>query len=195
MKTTLIIIISIFLIFIIAQILIHRSSTKIEMYPYKVVKNIGDIEIRNYEASLFTTVPLSSNNYKEASSSGFSKLGGYIFGNNEKNEKIAMTSPVSMTLGTNATMQFMVPKNLKKEDLPKPNQAAITFKEEPSKTMAVITFGGWANDKKIEKYKQRLIQILKEENKTFTNNFYLFGYNPPYDVFFRKNEVAVMLKK
>lgn len=173
----------------------HRSSTNIEMYPYTIDKTLGGIEIRTYEARLFTSVPITANTYKEASSSGFSKLGASIFGANESNQKIAMTSPVSMSLGANPTMQFMVPKSLKKEALPKPNQSTIRFKEEPSKKMAVITFGGWANDEKIEKYKKQLIEFLVEKDIPYSSNFYLFGYNPPYDVFFRKNEVAVELAK
>ena len=88
----------------------------------------------------------------------------------------------------------MVPKDLKKEMLPQPNQSQIEFKEEPAKTMAAITFGGWANDEKIEKYKQKLKSALDAEGISYTNKFYFFGYNPPYEVFNRKNEVAVELK-
>ena len=61
-----------------------------------------------------------------------------------------MTSPVTMTLEDSMTMMFMVPKELKKEMLPKPNQSLIEFKEEPAKTVAAINFNGWANDKKMK---------------------------------------------
>lgn len=195
MKTVIIVVISLFLIFVIAQIFIHRSSTNIEMYPYVLIETVGDIEIRKYEARLFTSVPIVDKSYKEASSRGFSKLGAYIFGANESNEKIAMTSPVSMKLGDDSSMQFMVPKALKKDELPVPIQSDITFIVEPSKTMAIRSFGGWANDKKIEDNKQQLIKALKEKEISFSNKFYLFGYNPPYDLFFRRNEVAVELVK
>ena len=57
-----------------------------------------------------------------------------------------------MTLEDSMTMMFMVPKDLKKEMLPKPNQSKIEFKQEPAKTVAAISFSGWANDKKIEKF-------------------------------------------
>ena len=60
--------------------------------------------------------------------------------------------------------------------------------------MAAITFGGWANDEKLEKYKQKLKSALEAEGIAYTNKFYFFGYNPPYEVFNRKNEVAVELK-
>ena len=60
MKTLYIVIGSIVVFFIIAQFFIHRSSTKIEFYPYTVAKLVGEIEIRDYQARLFTNVPLAN---------------------------------------------------------------------------------------------------------------------------------------
>ena len=105
-----------------------------------------------------------------------------------------MTSPVSMSLEDSMTMMFMVPKELKKDMLPTPNQSGIEFKEEPAKTVAAISFGGWANDEKIEKFKQQLIAALDAEGIKYTNHFYFLGYNAPYEVFNRKNEVIVELQ-
>ena len=194
MKTLYIVVGSIIIFFIISQFFIHRSSTKIEMYPYTLTTVVGEIEIRDYQARLFTNVPLSNQGYKQNASSGFSKLGGYIFGANQRNQKIAMTSPVSMSLGDTPSMGFMVPEAISKEALPKPNQADITFKQEPQKTMAVITFSGWVSDASIKEYKDTLIAVLKANDIKRTNQFYCFGYNPPYDLFFRKNEIAVVLE-
>lgn len=193
MKTLYIVVGSIIIFFIIAQFFIHRSSTKIEMYPYTLTTVVGEIEIRDYQARLFTNVPLSNKGYKQNASKGFSKLGGYIFGANERNQKIAMTSPVSMSLGEDASMQFMVPAAISEDELPKPNQADITFKQEPQKSMAVITFSGWASDATIKEHKDALIAVLKANGIQHSNQFYCFGYNPPYDLFFRKNEIAVEL--
>jgi effector-binding domain-containing protein len=88
----------------------------------------------------------------------------------------------------------MVPKKLNKETLPKPNQSGIEFKEEPAKLIAAITFGGWTNDEKIEKYKQKLKAALNAEGIKYTDKFYFFGYNAPYEVINRKNEVIVELQ-
>ena len=170
------------------------GQRNIERYPYIVVKKYKQFEIRRYEATLFTSVKLSTKGYKSSSSKGFSILAGYIFGNNERNEKIAMTSPVSMSLEDSMTMMFMVPKKFKKDMLPKPNQTGIEFKQEPAKTLAAIRFSGWANDTKIEKYKQNLKAALDAEGIKYTDQFYFFGYNAPYEVFNRKNEVIVELQ-
>jgi hypothetical protein len=193
MKTVLIVVLVLIIIFAIVQVYAMKSQNGIEKYPYKVIKTYDAFEVRSYEATLFTSVKLTTGDYKKGSSQGFSVLAGYIFGGNEENKKIAMTSPVSMSLEDSMTMMFMVPKNFKKEDLPKPNQSQIEFKEEPAKKMAVVTFGGWANDKKIEDYKNQLIKALDKEGISYTNRFYFFGYNAPYEAINRKNEVVVEL--
>ncbi|MFT7163936.1 MAG: hypothetical protein ACI9CZ_000497 [Flavobacterium sp.] len=194
MKALLIVLGVILLAFIIVQLYAINGQRNIETYPYVVNKKYEAFEIRSYEATLFTSVQLTGNKYKDASSKGFSILAGYIFGGNEKNEKIAMTSPVAMSLEDSMTMMFMVPKKFKKETLPQPDQSQIKFREEPAKTVAAITFGGWANDEKIEKYKQQLKSALDSEGIIYTNRFYFLGYNAPFEFFNRKNEVIVELE-
>ena len=193
MKTVLIILGIFIAVFALVQVYTLISRSRIESYPFKVIKTFKDIEIRNYEATLFSSVTLPTNEFKKASSQGFSILAGYIFGANERNEKIAMTSPVAMSLEDSMTMSFMVPKKFDMETLPQPDQSQILFKKEPAKTIAAISFNGWANDTKIEQYKQKLIKALDQEGLTHTNRFQFLGYNAPYEVFNRKNEVTVEL--
>ena len=195
MKILTIILIVIIVVFAFAQIYFMLLQRNIESYPYTLKKKYDRFEIRKYEATLFTSVTLTSKGYKNTSSQGFSILAGYIFGKNDRKEKISMTSPVSMSLDdSTTTMMFMVPKKLNKETLPKPEQSGIEFKEEPAKLLAAISFGGWANDVKIEKYKQELKAALDAQGITYSNKFYFFGYNAPFEVFNRKNEVLVELQ-
>ena len=44
---------------------------------------------------------------------------------------------------------------------------------------------------KIEKYKQDLKAALEKEGIEYSNKFYFFGYNAPFEIFNRKNEVLV----
>ena len=180
--------------FIVVQLFALNSQRNIETYEYVVNKKYDTFELRSYEATLFTSVKLSTKGYNNSSSRGFSILAEYIFGGNEKNQKISMTSPVTMTLEDSMTMMFMVPKKLKKEMLPKPNQSLIEFIEEPAKNVAAITFTGWANDKKIEKFKQELKSALNSKGIPYSDRFYFLGYNAPYEFFNRKNEVIVELQ-
>lgn len=194
MKVILIIVGVVVAIFIAIQVFAMSTQSNIESYPYVVVKKYDTFEVRDYEASLFTSVKLPYKKYEEASSKGFSILAGYIFGGNEGNKKIAMTSPVAMSLEDSMTVMFMVPKEMKKETMPKPNTSQIEFKEEPAKTVAAITFGGWSSDEKIKTHKQLLIDALDAEGIVYTNHFFFLGYNPPFDMVNRRNEVIVELE-
>ena len=180
------------LVFVIIQLFALKTQKDIETYPYVVVKKYDQFEIRKYESRLFTSVTLPTNLYKNASGNGFSILAGYIFGNNKTNEKIAMTSPVAMSLEDSMTMMFMVPEK-NKESLPEPNSKQIKFQEEPAKTVAAITFGGWADQEKINRYKSKLIEALESNKISYTQKFYFLGYNAPYETYNRRNEVIVEL--
>lgn len=176
---------------LIAQIISSRSTKNTESHAYTVIKDHGDFEVRRYEPAVFSYVVMKPGNYKQISSSGFRKLVGYIFGGNDKKQKIAMTSPVSMTMDDTVTMKFMVPKDLDLKDLPKPNDSSIQFEQEEAKTVAAIRFGGWANDSIIETKKKELKTLVEQNGLRITGKFSFLGYNPPYEVFNRRNEVVV----
>lgn len=188
-----IIIISILLLIVIVQIYLSRSTKLTEQHNYKVIKKFDKFEIRKYDAALFSSVKLNKKGYKESSSEGFRILAGYIFGDNDAKEKIAMTSPVVMELGDSSKMMFMVPKNYNLKNLPNPNNSKIVFEKEEVKIIAAIRFDGWADDEKIEKYKTILMNELANEKLNFINKFSFLGYNPPYEVMNRRNEIVVEL--
>ncbi|MBI9069351.1 MAG: heme-binding protein [Salinivirgaceae bacterium] len=182
------------IIFFVMQAYSSKTTRKTESYKYSVVKKYDGFEIRKYEASNFSYVTMNTSKYSESSRFGFRALAGYIFGGNEEQQSIAMTSPVAMSLDDSVTMMFMVPSEYEINDLPKPNNKNVKFKQEPEKTIAALTFGGWASDEKIEKYTEKLKFLLKENNIGHKNNFSYFGYNPPYEIVNRRNEIVVELK-
>jgi len=184
----------ILILFVISQLFFLNSQRNIETYAFTIIDSYETIEIRQYEASLFTSVQMPSNNYRKTSSKGFSVLAGYIFGGNDKEEKIAMTSPVAMSLKDSTTMLFLVPKKYTRDNLPVPNDSSIEFKDVPEKKVAAISFGGWANDSKIASFKKKLIGVLNSKGIKYTDNFYFLGYNAPMEVFNRKNEIIVELE-
>lgn len=193
MKIIIIIIISILLLITIAQIYLSRSTQQTEQHSYKVIKKFEKFEIRKYDAALFSSVKLNKKGYKQSSSEGFGILAGYIFGDNEANAKIAMTSPVVMKLGEPSKMMFMVPKNYNLKNLPNPRNSKIVFEKEEEKIIAAIRFDGWADDEKIEKYRSVLMNELVKEKLNYINKFSFLGYNPPYEVMNRRNELVVEL--
>lgn len=193
MKKVIIVLSILIVLFTIMQSFIYFSTASIEKLPYKVIKEYDDFEVRKYETALFSSVVLSNSTYETTSSAGFRVLAGYIFGGNTTGEKIAMTSPVAMELGDSTKMSFMVPSGYTEETLPKPNNDKIFFEKKEGVIMAAIRFGGWANDERIEEYKQQLIVLLKKEGIAHTANFQFFGYDAPYSVINRRNEVVVEL--
>ncbi|MDB2684854.1 heme-binding protein [Flavobacteriaceae bacterium] len=184
----------ILILFVISQLFFLNSQRNIETYAFTIIDSYETIEIRQYQASLFTSVQMPSNNYRKTSSKGFSVLAGYIFGGNDKEEKIAMTSPVAMSLKDSTTMLFLVPKKYTRDNLPVPNDSSIEFKDIPEKRVAAISFGGWANDSKIASFRSKLITALNNKGIEYTDNFYFLGYNAPMEVFNRKNEIIVELE-
>jgi hypothetical protein len=120
-------------------------------------------------------------------------VASYIFGNNQQQQKIAMTSPVIMEQGQEASMYFVMPKQYAKSDLPQPNSSRIEITEVQPKRLAVIRFGGWANDRRIAKYQALLKAALEKENIPYKEPFLFMAYNAPWDIIARRNEVAVEL--
>jgi hypothetical protein len=193
MKILFVIIILVVSVVTMAQVYISKYSSRTEQHKYEVIKSYDKFEIRRYEPALFSSVILEKKGYKENSGEGFRILAGYIFGGNESNEKIAMTSPVSMELGDTSKMMFMVPESYQLENLPTPNNSKIVFEKKEEKIMAAIQFSGWADDEKIEKYKLILINELENEKLLSNGKFTFLGYNAPFELTNRRNEVIVEL--
>jgi hypothetical protein len=191
MKVVVIIISAVLIALIAVQVFAWSSQQRTESYPYTLIQKYDSFETRAYDSSLFISVTLPPSSYKSASSKGFSILANYIFGGNKENKKIAMTTPVAMSMEDSMTMMFMVPKKYSQGNAPAPNEEKIKFKKEPAKNVAVIRFGGWANDARIEQYKALLISELAKEGIAHTNHFFFLGYNPPYEMVNRRNEVMV----
>jgi hypothetical protein len=191
MKIILIGLASVSVLFLLSQVLFNRASNNIEMYKYEVVKEFDGFEIRAYESANFSYVTMDKGSYEQTSRNGFRKLAGYIFGNNEGNQKIAMTSPVAMTMEDSVTMMFMLPSEYGINDMPKPNDPNVKFRQEPEKHVAAIGFGGWANDKKIGKYTQKLKDLLKANGIDHKDKFSYLGYNAPFEMMDRRNEIIV----
>ncbi len=193
MKITIISFVICIIVLILAQVYSTMSTTRTEQHKYQVLKSYSNVEIRKYEPAIFSSVMLGKNSYREISGKGFGILAGYIFGGNEKKENISMTSPVTMELGDSTKMKFMVPKGYTMNSLPEPNDKRIIFEQQNEKIIAAIQFDGWADNDKIEYYTEQLKSSLAKEHISHTNKFSYLGYNPPYEVINRRNEIIVEL--
>jgi hypothetical protein len=179
-------------LFIIFQIYTTMATIKTETQKYNVVKVEEDFEIRYYPPATMAMILSSAKTYQDLRSPGFRKLAGYIFGGNSEKKQIAMTSPVHMDIGdSGSTMGFIMPAKYTKENLPIPTDPSVTIKLIPEEYVAAIRFGGFASNAKIRKYKDLLEGGLKKHGISYHGNFRYLGYNPPFQLLGRRNEIIV----
>lgn len=108
-------------VFVLFQSFLIMSTDSTEEQKYTVVRAYKDFEIRFYPSAVIATIASDAKTYNELSGPGFQKLAGYIFGGNEENMNIAMTSPVHMDVNDSvSTMSFVMPSEYTEAFL-KPN--------------------------------------------------------------------------
>jgi len=163
--------------------------------PYTLLKTIGDMEIRRYPEALTATVIRPGGTYKEISNAGFRSLAGYIFGGNDGGKKIAMTAPVHMEMGADSSrMRFVMPMDLTMDSLPKPNDPNVRLQRVPEEVVAVLRFGGFSDDKRIAARAAELLQQVQAAGLEATGPVRFFGYDPPWQLVARRNEVVVAVQ-
>ena len=185
----------IILFIITIPIVMSFTKTSIEKQKYRLVKKEKEFEIRFYPPAILATTRSAVKSYRELGSSGFRKIAGYIFGNNESSAKIAMTAPVHMDNNDKgSSMSFVMPSQYTLDKLPRPADSRVELHESAAVYMAAIEFGGYANDEKIKQYADRLVQALNRNGIKTTGNPTFLGYNAPYELIGRKNEVVIAIE-
>ena len=180
---------------LIAQSNNYMAMADTEKQKYRVVHSEERFEIRFYPSSILATVRSDAKTYRELAYPGFRKLAGYIFGSNESDTKISMTSPVHMEFSKEeSSMSFVMPSSFSEENLPRPDDPAVKIEKTEDAYMAAISFGGYASDKKIRDYSDKLRTLLHEKGISWNGNFRYLGYNPPFQIFGRKNEIIVPVR-
>mgnify|MGYP001220373704 FL=1 len=161
-------------------------SQQYESQDYNVLESIGDVEIRYYPPVMKAKVTSDKN---------FSKLFRFISGNNHKEEKIAMTTPVYMTRENGSeTMEFVMPSKYNQENIVNPNDKSITVYSSKPGYYAAIRYGGYSNYDKVKKHHKILLENLENNNiKVISTIPASLSYNSPYKVFNRRNEVLVKI--
>ena len=192
MKMFIIIIAVAILLIVLFQSFIIMPANKTEEQKSSLVRKYKDFEIRFYPSATIATINSTAKTYRDLSGPGFRKLAGYIFGGNEANTKISMTTPVQMDINDSvSTMSFVMPSTYTKENLPKPNDPNVQIENTADEYVAVIRFGGYASDNDLKFYSEKLQNLLKENGITPYGNYRFLGYNPPYQFINRRNEIII----
>lgn len=192
MKTFIAITAIVIFLIVLFQSFTIMSANKTEEQKYTVILKDNDFEIRFYPSATVATINSEAKTYKELSGPGFRKLAGFIFGGNETNTSISMTSPVHMDINDSvSSMSFVMPSGYTEENLPKPNDAGVIIQKTPDEYVAVIRFDGFASDKDLKYYSGKLHDILAEKGITSYGNARFLGYNPPFQLINRRNEIII----
>ena len=153
---------------------------------YEVVKKNDIYEIRKYSDRLVIETSISNEG------SSFRKLFNYISGNNEKNEKIKMTTPVTQIEKKGSmTMQFYLPSRFNKENTPIPSNLDIKILKIKEGYYAVIRYSGRASDKNFTKHKSILENELKKDDISILSSPIKATYDGPFTLPLRRRNEAM----
>lgn len=184
----------------------------IEEPKYSVIEKTEPFEVRQYAPMILAEVKVDGD-LDDASNQGFRLIAGYIFGQNQVSEKIAMTVPVAieeqgvkgakiaMTApvniepsGSQWTVSFVMPSEYTLETLPKPLNSKVQLRQVPAIKRAVIQFSGFYSSQKVADKTLELEQWMKTKNLQGTGAPKFARYNPPWTLpFMRRNEVMIDL--
>jgi len=164
-----------------------------ESAPYQVVRSDGALELRTYPALTVVETPMAPDG--NADDGSFMRLFGFISGQNQAKEKIAMTTPVFMTGNeTNRTMAFVLPAKFKSGQAPKPADAALSLRELPGGEFAVLRFSGGRSAKHEAAALEKLQSWITAQGLK-VQSLPIYGYfDPPWTPpFLRRNEVMLRI--
>ena len=164
----------------------------IEEPEYEELADTPDYEIRRYEPYVVAEVDVQG---ESADSQGFRTLAGYIFGDNQSSEKMAMTAPVESREADAqdaVTYAFVMESKYTLETLPTPNNERIRIREKPARVVAVRRFSGRWTEKNMAKHERALLESLATDGITASGVVELARYNGPFTPWFlRRNELIV----
>jgi hypothetical protein len=182
----------------------------IEQPAYQVELDAKPFQIRLYPPMIEATIHVGGTR-SAAVNTGFRSLAGYIFGDNRKKSKIAMTAPVRQNAGEKIAMtapvsqnqavngwdiRFIMPADATLQTLPEPNDGRIHLVDVPSRRFAVVSFSGFWSDTNFQSHQAALMKFIEERGLSPVSPPIYAYYDPPWTPWFlRKNEVQVEIAK
>ncbi|MFN7287516.1 MAG: SOUL family heme-binding protein [Burkholderiales bacterium] len=189
---------------------VPMPSQAIEEPRYEVIRQFGDVELRQYVPYVVAEVVLEASE-QDAGNRAFPILAGYIFGKNKGEKKFAMTAPVIQTaapakmemtapvmqaaVAGGVQVQFVLPASVTLESAPEPLDPRVTLRQIPARQWAVIRYSGtWSQDNYAE-HLGKLQAALAAAGVTPHGAPVLARYNAPMTPWFmRRNEIWLALR-
>ena len=191
-----------------------RLPRGLETPQYTVVAQRPQLEIRRYDPFSICSVAMNKprsgaaeqtdakiSNPQLSGASSFGALAGYLFGKNQQQAAMKMTTPVlSRGEGEARQMSFVLPStywNNGIDNAPAPLEGSgVVLERDDGGERAVIMFGGFAAKKDVEMRTKQLLEGLRRdsewqvdpEDPTVSLAQYNDPFTPPWK---RRNEVSV----
>lgn len=176
---------------------------------FDVVETIGDVEIRRYQPALIAQVTVPGD-HETALNRAFTMLAGYIYGGNEADEKMPMTSPVYQARGdlgaaTSPVVQggggdgwtvgFFLSNTLTPDAAPAPNDKSIELVMQPETLLGSLRYSGNNDAGARAAAKERLLATLAGQARwQVVDDVSWAQYDQPFAVpFLKRNEAHVAL--
>lgn len=180
-----------------------RSYT--EQPEYEVIEQDDRFEIRVYTSRIVAETTVEATTRSEATSEGFRRLAGYIFGNNismtspveseKQSEKIAMTSPVeaSEDAPDSWVVVFTMPSTYTLDTLPRPVDERVILREIPGDSMmASQRFSGRVTPERRQEMEAALLERLAASDYEPAGTAIVAVYDAPATPsVFRRNEILI----
>jgi SOUL heme-binding protein len=190
------------------------DAMAIEEPKFTVLVSDGDFGVRTYAPRIVAETEVDGT-IDGASSAGFRRIAGYIFGGNrsktggDRGDRIAMTAPVTVakasekiamtapvTVGSTTpgrwVVQFVMPSTYTLQSLPDPIDARVTLRMIPASKVAVVRFAGFSGEAKVREKTEALRRWMTVRGLSPRGMPQLARYNPPWTPpFMRRNEIQI----
>ena len=192
-----------------ALTILSMPSHATEEPEYQVIRQLADVEVRQYAAYIVAEVVVPGPADK-AGNQAFPILAGYIFGKNKGERKFAMTAPVTqaavpvkleMTAPVTQSaapggfrVQFVLPKGVTLASAPEPIDPRVHLREVLPSQVAVIRYSGFWSQSNYEEHLARLQAALRDADIAWSGEPVYSRYNAPFTPWFlRRNEIWLHL--
>lgn len=183
---------------------------------------LGRLELRRYAPQIRATTWVDASTWSEALSEGFQRLADYLFGGNEYEEHLAMTTPVLLSMPASGSqrrggesfqapgvatlsqlngpgrrqMAFVMPRELKLDELPHPKDRRVLLAGARAQRVATLSFrGAYGGDLPAHK-RNELLFLVKCAGLKPISEVWFAAYDGPSTLpVLRHNEVLVEVEE
>ena len=200
---------------VLSSVLGANPTMAVEEPKFETVLKDEAFEIRRYPPLVVATTQVPGD-MDAASNRGFRTIADYIFGNNVAtpagaSAKIAMTAPVTLSPVTSATpaantapadmaaeqwqVEFVMPGQYRLDTLPRPKNEAVTLRELPARTTAVLNYSWLNSEAKVQQKIEDLRAWMKARQLEPLGPPRLARYDPPWTPpMWRRNEIQIDIR-